>query len=60
MRLGATATRETVLDDEPDLVVGATGATPLPPEFGVDDGATVVTVWDLLAGAVREMRPMPT
>jgi len=41
--------------DAPDLVVGATGAVPLPPEFTVDARASVVTVWDLLAGAVRDI-----
>jgi 2,4-dienoyl-CoA reductase-like NADH-dependent reductase (Old Yellow Enzyme family) len=55
VRLGATATREAVLADEPDLVVGATGATPLAPEFTVGAGASVVTVWDLLGGAVRDI-----
>ena len=55
MRLGTPATRDAVLADAPDLVVGATGATPLPPEFSFDSGARVVTVWDLLAGAVKEI-----
>ena len=32
VRVGTAATREAVLSDEPDLVVCATGATPLPPD----------------------------
>ena len=28
---------------------------PLPPEFPVDGGATVVTVWDLLGGTVKDV-----
>jgi 2,4-dienoyl-CoA reductase (NADPH2) len=55
VRLGTAATREAVLDDQPDLVVAATGATPLAPEFPFDDEANVVTVWDLLAGGVTEI-----
>jgi len=54
IRLGATATQAAVLSDAPDLVVVATGATPLAPTFDVDPEAAVVTVWDLLSGAVRE------
>jgi 2,4-dienoyl-CoA reductase (NADPH2) len=55
VRLGTTATRDAVLADSPDLVVCATGATPLPPEFGVDADAKVVTVWDLLGGRVTDV-----
>ena len=55
VRLGTPATRDAVLADEPDLVVAATGATPLPPEFPFDADAHVVTVWDLLGGAVTEI-----
>jgi 2,4-dienoyl-CoA reductase (NADPH2) len=55
VRLGTPATRDAVLADEPDLVVTATGATPRPPEFPFDDAARVVTVWDLLGGAVKEI-----
>jgi 2,4-dienoyl-CoA reductase (NADPH2) len=54
VRLGTVATRDSVLSNAPDLVVGATGATPLPPEFPVH-GGNVVTVWDLLGGAVRDI-----
>ena len=55
VRLGTPATRDAVLADEPDLVVGATGATPLPPDFPFDADARVVTVWELLGGAVKEI-----
>src|SRR6266540_2823832 len=55
VRLSSPATRETVLADEPDLVVGVTGATPLAPEFPVNGSGTVVTVWDLLGGAVKDV-----
>src|SRR5204863_2032711 len=55
VRLATAATRHAVLADEPDLVVGATGATPLGPEFPVDGGGTVVTIWDLLGGAVGDV-----
>jgi pyruvate/2-oxoglutarate dehydrogenase complex dihydrolipoamide dehydrogenase (E3) component len=39
----------------PDLVVCATGATPRPPSFPVENGARVVNVWDLLAGRAGEI-----
>jgi 2,4-dienoyl-CoA reductase (NADPH2) len=55
VRLDTAATRDTVLADAPDLVVAATGATPLPPEFPFDAGANVVSVWDLLGGKVKEI-----
>jgi len=55
VRLGAAATPEAVLADEPDLVVVATGATPLPPAFPFDGAARVVTLWDLLGGRVTEI-----
>ena len=55
VRLGTPATRDAVLAEEPDLVVAATGAEPLPPEFPFDADARVVTVWDLLGGAVPEI-----
>jgi 2,4-dienoyl-CoA reductase (NADPH2) len=54
VRLGTPATRERVLADEPDLVVAATGAKPLLPDFPFAD-ARVVTVWELLGGAVKEI-----
>jgi 2,4-dienoyl-CoA reductase (NADPH2) len=52
VRLGADATRESVLAEGPDLVVAATGASPVPLSFPVEAGARVVTVWDVLGGAV--------
>ena len=55
VRLGTVATRDAILDDEPDLVVAATGASPLPPEFPFDADAHVVTVWDLLGGSVATL-----
>jgi 2,4-dienoyl-CoA reductase (NADPH2) len=55
VRLAVEATRDVVLAETPDLVVCATGATPLPPEFDFDAGANVVTVWDLLGGRVQEV-----
>jgi 2,4-dienoyl-CoA reductase (NADPH2) len=53
VRYGTPATAESVLAESPDLVVVATGATPLPPPFPVAGGAQVVTVWDLLGGRVQ-------
>jgi 2,4-dienoyl-CoA reductase (NADPH2) len=55
MRLGTAVTRDAVLSDAPDLVVCATGADPLPPEFDADGDAKVVTVWDLLGGGVKDI-----
>ena len=55
VRVGTAATREAVLSDEPDLVVCATGATPLPPDFEAEADATVVTVWYLLGGRVKDI-----
>ncbi len=50
--LASDATPETVLLHEPDLVVCAAGATPEHPAFPAENGARVVTVWDLLGGNV--------
>jgi 2,4-dienoyl-CoA reductase (NADPH2) len=55
VRLETAATRDAVLSDEPDLVICATGADPLPPEFHADADAKVVTVWDLLGGGVKDV-----
>jgi 2,4-dienoyl-CoA reductase (NADPH2) len=57
VRYGHAATKEDVVAERPDLAVIATGATPLPPEFAFDADAHVVTVWDLLSGAVKEVPP---
>lgn len=54
VRLNTPATKETVLELQPDLLVVATGATPLAPDFTFDDAAKVVTVWDLLGRRVSE------
>ncbi len=55
VRLDSEAVPETVLANQPDLVVCATGATPEPPEFPIAGGARVVTVWDLLGGKVDDV-----
>jgi 2,4-dienoyl-CoA reductase (NADPH2) len=55
VRLETEATREVVLAEEPDLVVAATGASPLPPDFATAGGAHVVTVWDVLGGAIDSL-----
>jgi 2,4-dienoyl-CoA reductase (NADPH2) len=55
VRLATPATADAVRSDNPDLVVVATGATPMPPPFPVDGDARVVTVWDLLGGKVRDV-----
>jgi len=55
IRLGSEAESQTVLADEPDLVVCAAGATPEPPAFPIADGARVVTVWDLLGGKAGDI-----
>jgi 2,4-dienoyl-CoA reductase (NADPH2) len=52
VRTGVAATKATVMAEAPDLVVCATGGSPLPPGLAVDGGARVVTVWDLLMGNV--------
>ncbi len=54
VRTGVAATCSDVLAETPDLVVCAMGASPLGPDFPVDGDAPVVTVWDLLGGAVTE------
>ena len=55
VRYGTEATAESVLAESPDLVVVATGAAPLPPLFPIAGDAAVVTVWDLLGGAVKSV-----
>jgi 2,4-dienoyl-CoA reductase (NADPH2) len=55
VRLATAATAAAILSDQPDLVVCATGASPNPPPFAVDRDARVVTVWDLLGGAVEDL-----
>jgi 2,4-dienoyl-CoA reductase (NADPH2) len=55
VRLGSEATRAGVLEDGPDLVVCAAGATPEPPAFPVGAGARVATVWELLDGQVGDV-----
>jgi 2,4-dienoyl-CoA reductase-like NADH-dependent reductase (Old Yellow Enzyme family) len=55
IRYGTAATAEAIRFETPDLVVVATGATPLSPAFPATGDANVVTVWDLLGGSVREI-----
>jgi 2,4-dienoyl-CoA reductase-like NADH-dependent reductase (Old Yellow Enzyme family) len=57
VRRGTEADRAAVLSDEPDAVIIATGATPLPPSFAAGSDAQVATVWDLLRGAVADIPP---
>jgi len=48
VKLSTEATADTVLAENPDVVIAATGSTPfIPPIAGVD-GASVVTDWDVL------------
>ena len=60
LRLGTAATKESVLELQPNLLVVATGATPLAPDFAFDEGAKVVTVWDLLGLRVNERPDGPS
>ncbi len=55
VRLGVTADAGAVLAEKPDLAVIAAGATPLAPLLTADAHAHVVTVWDLLRGAVDKI-----
>jgi len=55
IRLGSAADADAILSERPDLAVVATGAVPVAPDFAVGPDAAVVTVWDLLGGAVREI-----
>jgi 2,4-dienoyl-CoA reductase (NADPH2) len=55
VRRGSAADRDTVLSTEPEAVVVATGASPLPPSFTVGVDARVATVWDLLGGTINDI-----
>jgi 2,4-dienoyl-CoA reductase (NADPH2) len=55
VRLESEAGRDDVLEESPDLVVCAAGATPELPAFPVVGDARVSTVWDLLAGAAGDV-----
>jgi len=55
IHLETEATEELVLAQAPDLVVVATGASPLAPDFAFDEASRVITVWDLLAGSASEV-----
>jgi mycofactocin system FadH/OYE family oxidoreductase 2 len=54
VKLGVEATVQTVMDENPDAVVVATGSKPFTPPFiaGIDK-ASVVTDWDVLEGKAR-------
>jgi len=54
LRVYTPATKESILELNPDLLVVATGATPLAPDFAFDEEARVVTVWDLLGRHVAD------
>jgi 2,4-dienoyl-CoA reductase (NADPH2) len=54
VRVGVEATAETVLGERPDLLVCATGASPVAPALEVSSGAQVIDVWQLLGGAAPE------
>lgn len=47
VRLGVEATAESLLAEQPDAIVIATGAAPMAPNFPVAEDAVVLTVWDL-------------
>ena len=55
VRRGTAADRAAVLSQEPDAVIIATGAAPLPPSFAVGPDARVAAVWDLLRGGVPDV-----
>jgi len=57
IRLNTHATKDAILELSPDLLVIATGATPLVPDFPFDAAARVVTVWDLLSRKVEGRPP---
>lgn len=51
IRLGVAADGDLVNELDPDTVVVATGALPRVPELLVEDDPTVLTAWDVFAGA---------
>jgi 2,4-dienoyl-CoA reductase (NADPH2) len=52
LRLGEEATRESVLETDPEAVIVATGAKAAAPEIPGVDGEHVVQAWDVLADKV--------
>jgi 2,4-dienoyl-CoA reductase (NADPH2) len=50
IRLGTEATPELLAADDADAIILATGARAIPPPYDRDEGAQVVSVWDVLAG----------
>jgi 2,4-dienoyl-CoA reductase-like NADH-dependent reductase (Old Yellow Enzyme family)/thioredoxin reductase len=54
VRLNTEATREAVLEERPDVVIVATGATPAEPVAeAARAGLPVVSAWSVLSGAVK-------
>jgi 2,4-dienoyl-CoA reductase (NADPH2) len=51
IRLGTEAAADLVATDDADAIILATGARAVPPAYERDEGAQVVSVWDLLADA---------
>jgi 2,4-dienoyl-CoA reductase (NADPH2) len=51
IRVRQEASPELLHDDDFDAVIVATGATAVAPSYGRDDGARVLSVWEILAGA---------
>lgn len=50
IRLSTEATPELLAGDGADAIILATGARAIPPPYDRDEGAQVVSVWDVLAG----------
>jgi len=50
IRLNEEATKETVVQIKPDVVIAATGAEPLVPRIPGTDQENVMTAWDVLRG----------
>ncbi|HZK17695.1 MAG TPA: FAD-dependent oxidoreductase, partial [Clostridia bacterium] len=48
--LNKKACKETIAEENPDLVVNATGALPLTPDIEGIDGVNVLNAWDVLGG----------
>ncbi len=55
IRLNTEADVGTILAESPDVVFIATGATARPPRLEGEDGHTVVSAWDVLAGRAGKL-----
>ncbi|MDB6085745.1 MAG: putative oxidoreductase, partial [Gammaproteobacteria bacterium] len=53
VRTGTSVDRSTIVDEAPDVVVMATGATPYRPEFSCDGALQIVDAWQLLRDTVE-------